>query len=69
MVLQNNVVGYYDALRGARRDVLTWNPAQSDQMVIGTVSLHDGPISLADEQAQWVAWHSKLAANGVAVGP
>jgi hypothetical protein len=64
--LQNNVVG---ASAGAsRNDVVTWYPELSGNYVQGNFSLHDGPITLADEQAQWTAWKSKLAVNRVTVG-
>ena len=52
-----------------RTDVVLWYPELSTDYVQGTQSLHDGPITLADEQAQWTAWKSKLATNGVKVGP
>jgi hypothetical protein len=66
--LKNNVVGVNGA-NGARKDVVLWYPELSTGYVQGTQSLHDGPITLADEQAQWTAWTQKLAAIGVRVGP
>jgi hypothetical protein len=68
MQLQNNVVGV-NGSNGARTDAVLWYPELSTGYVQGTQSLHDGPIRLADEQAQWTAWKSKLTANGVKVGP
>jgi hypothetical protein len=68
MQLQNNVVGVNDHT-GTRTDVVLWYPNVSDANCQGNVSPHDGPITLADEQAQWTAWKQKLAAIGVRVGP
>jgi hypothetical protein len=67
--LQNKTVGVYAPLSGARNDVVLWYPSLSGNYVQGTTSLHDGPITLADEQAQWAAWKQKLVQNGVMVGP
>jgi chitinase len=66
--LQNNVVGCNDHT-GSRTDLFLWYPDVSDAYCQGNVSLHDGPITLADENAQWTACQSKLAINGVKVGP
>ena len=66
--LQNNTVGCNDSI-GGRTDLFLWYPDASDPYCLGNVSLHDGPITLADEQAQWIAWKSKLATNGVKLGP
>jgi hypothetical protein len=66
--LQNNTVGANNA-NGSRNDTLLWYPTLSGNYVQGNTSPHDGPITLADEQAQWSAWKSKLAANKVTVGP
>jgi hypothetical protein len=49
--------------------VVLWYPELSTGYVQDTQSLHDGPITLADEQAQWTARKQKLAAIGVRVGP
>jgi hypothetical protein len=66
--LRDNVVGCNDHT-GTRTDLFLWFPNQSDAYCQGNTGLHDGPITLADERAQWQAWESKLAANGVKVGP
>jgi hypothetical protein len=54
---------------GVRNEHGYLDPALSGNYVQGTVSLHDGPISLADEQAQWWAWQQKLATSYMTVGP
>jgi chitinase len=66
--LKNNVVGCNDHT-GARTDLFLWYPGESDAYCQGNSSLHDGPITLADEQAQWTAWKQKLASNHVTIGP
>ena len=66
--LQNNTVGCNDST-GARTDLFLWYPDISDAYCQGNVSLHDGPITLADEQAQWIAWQQKLVAARVHIGP
>jgi len=68
MQLQNNTVGAYSAESG-RNDVLLWYPEISGKYSHGNASLPDGTITLADERAQWTAWKSKLATNGVKIGP
>jgi chitinase len=68
MQLQNNVVGCNDHT-GSRTDLFLWYPDVSDSYCQGNVSLHDGPITLADEQVQWTAWKQKIASNHVTVGP
>ena len=67
MQLQNNTVGCNDHT-GGRTDLFLWYPDLSDKYVQGNIGLHDGLITLADEQAHWTAWKSKLATNRVTVG-
>jgi hypothetical protein len=55
MQLQNNAVGV-NGPGGARTDVVLGNPDLSQDYVQGQMSLHNGPITLADEQSQWVVW-------------
>ena len=45
------------------------SPYLSDPYCFGNTSPHDGPITLADEQAQWMACKAKLAQNHMTVGP
>jgi hypothetical protein len=52
-----------------RTDVALWYTSLIANYVQGTTSLHNGAITLADEQAQWTARKSKLTANGIKVGP
>jgi chitinase len=69
--LVHNIVGVNNRFLGAnpRYDAVVWYPSLSSKYVEDTLSLHDGSITLADEQAQSVAWKAKLAANRVTVGP
>jgi hypothetical protein len=67
--LQNNTVGANDNVSGERNDLFLWYPDVSDAYCQGNVSLHDGPITLTDEQAQWLAWKQKLSNSHVTVGP
>jgi len=48
------------ALEAHGRTRCSGNPDLSQDYVQGQMSLHDGLITLADEQSQWVAWRSKL---------
>jgi hypothetical protein len=66
--LRNNTVGV-NGLGSARTDLVLWYPELSSGYVQGTQSLHDGPITLTDEAAQLTAWKSKIAMNGVKIGP
>jgi hypothetical protein len=75
IVLGGGYVGSYKtmwlastALEAHGRTRCTGNPDLSQDYVRGQMSLHDGPIALADEQSQWVAWRSKLGANHITVG-
>ncbi len=68
MQLQNNWVGINGPGRRTDGRVL-WYPDLSQDYVQSQMLLHDGPITLADEQAQRVAWRSKLGANHFTVGP
>jgi hypothetical protein len=68
MQLQNNGVGVNGPGRRTDGRVL-WYPDLSQDYVQSQMLLHDGPITLADEQAQRVAWRSKLGANHFTVGP
>jgi hypothetical protein len=43
-------------------------PIRRTNTVKGNESLHDGPITIADEQAQWTACQAKLATNGITIG-
>jgi hypothetical protein len=54
--LQKNVMGCNDHT-GGRSDILVWYPGLSNEYCQGNESLHDGPITLADEQAHWTAWN------------
>src|SRR5690348_9803627 len=60
--LRNNTVGV-NGLGGARNDQQLWYPELSASYAQPPNSLHDGPITLADEQAQWQAWKQKLATS------
>jgi hypothetical protein len=60
---------YNPSVEGDRNDIKLWNPAMSEPYCGGNTSPRDGPITLADEQTQWLLWQQKLAKNGVRVGP
>jgi hypothetical protein len=46
-----------------------WYPSASGQYAYGNQERSFNSVTLADEQEQWTAWKSKLAADGVMVGP
>lgn len=49
--------------------VAMWYPSASGQYAYGNQERSFNSVTLADEQEQWTAWKSKLAADGVMVGP
>jgi hypothetical protein len=68
MFFQNNTVGSWNTQTGQRVDVYLWYPTESGN-VTGTISPHDGMITMADEQLQWTLWRSKIASSSITVGP